>query len=154
MRPSRNINVPKVTRRVTNRQRVLDFAAARGWDAIGEMEWQELRSELSGISEATLREAGVPIRAPWGGVAAHSMDELETSLRELSDVYDTRADLRRYCRDQVIAAKDRARWAAKSSKVEESKRRMKLEMVEWMLVWLGDPAMFPAWVQIRRQRMG
>ena len=56
--------------------------------------------------------------------------------------------------DQVIAAKDRARWAAKSPKVEETKRRMKAEMVEWMLVWLGDPAVFPAWVQLRRQNMG
>jgi hypothetical protein len=22
-------------------------------------------------------------------------------------------------------------------------------MVEWMLVWLGDPAMFPAWAALR-----
>jgi hypothetical protein len=31
---------------------------------------------------------------------------------------------------------------------------MKAEMVEWMLVWLDDPAIFPAWIQLRRQRMG
>jgi hypothetical protein len=31
---------------------------------------------------------------------------------------------------------------------------MKAEMVEWMLVWLGDPAIFPAWIQLRRQNMG
>ena len=60
-----------------------------------------------------------------------------------ADVYEARPDLRRYCRDQVIAAKDRARWAARSPEVEESKRRMKAEMVEWMLVWLDDPASFP-----------
>ena len=133
---------------------MLDFVAAHGWDAIGEIEWQELRSALSDISETTIRESGIPIHAPWRGVAAHSIDDLEASLRELTQVYETRADLRRYCRDQVIAAKDRARWAAKSPRVEESKRRMKAEMVEWMLVWLGDPAIFPAWVQIRRKNMG
>lgn len=141
-------------RRVTKKQRVLDFVAARGWDVIGETEWQELRSALSDISETTIRGSGIPIRAPWRGVAAHSIDELEASLCELSQVYETRADLRRYCRDQVIAAKDRARWAAQSPKVEESKRGVKTEMVEWMLVWLGDPSVFPAWVQLRRKNMG
>jgi hypothetical protein len=140
--------------RVTKKQRVLDFVAARGWDVVGETEWREIRSALSDIPEKTIRESGIPIRAPWRGVAVHSLDELEASLRELTQVYETRADLRRYARDQVIAAKDRARWASKSPRVEESKRRMKAEMVEWMLVWLGDPAIFPAWIQLRRQNMG
>lgn len=140
--------------RVTKKQRVLDFVAARGWDAIGEIEWQELRFALRDISETAIRESGVPICAPWRGVAAYSIDELETSLREFSRVYEDRIDLRRYCRDQVIAAKDRARWSARSPRVEESKRRMKAEMVEWMLVWLDDPAIFAAWVQLRRKNMG
>jgi hypothetical protein len=26
-------------------------------------------------------------------------------------------------------------------------------MVEWMLVWLGDPAMFPAWAGLRRKSL-
>jgi hypothetical protein len=25
-------------------------------------------------------------------------------------------------------------------------------MVDWMLVWLDDPAMFPQWAELRRQR--
>jgi hypothetical protein len=141
-------------RRITKKQRVLDFVAARGWDEIGEKEWGELRSALSDISESTLRASGIRIAAPWRGVAAHSMEDLESSLVELSQIYEARPDLRRYCRDQVIAAKDRARWAARSPKVEESKRRMKTEMVEWMLVWLADPAIFPTWVQLRKQKMG
>ena len=143
-----------VVRGVTKKQRVLDFVAARGWEAIGETEWREIRSALSDISETTIRESGIAIHTPWRGVAGNSLDQLETSLRQMSSVYETRADLRRYARDQVIAAKDRARWASKSSRVEESKRRMKAEMVEWMLVWLDDPAIFPAWVQLRRQNMG
>jgi hypothetical protein len=76
----------------------------------------------------------------------HTLDELELSLRELSDVYAVRPDLRRYCRARVIAAKDRARWALRSAE----RRRLKTEMVDWMLVWLDDPAMFPAWAGIRR----
>jgi hypothetical protein len=141
-------------RRITKKQRVLDFVAARGWDEIGEKEWREIRSALSDISESTVRASGIRIGAPWRGVAVHTIDELESSLRELSRVYETRPDLRRYCRDQVIAAKDRARWAASSPKVEESKRSMKAEMVEWMLIWLNDPAIFPTWVELRKLKMG
>jgi hypothetical protein len=141
-------------RAITKKQRVLDFVAARGWGEVGEKEWRELRAALNDISESALRASGIAIAAPWRGVAAHSIDELESSMLEFSQVYETREDLRRYCRDQVIAAKDSARWAARSSKVEESKRRMKAEMVEWMLVWLDDPAIFPTWVQLRKQRMG
>jgi hypothetical protein len=133
---------------------VLDFVASRGWDEVGETEWRELRSALSDISQTTLRASGIAIAAPWRGVAAHSVDELESSLLELSRVYENRPDLRRYCRDQVIASKDRARWAARSPKVKESKRRMKAEMVEWMLVWLDDPSIFPTWVQLRKRKMG
>lgn len=131
-----------------------DYVAACGWSLVGESEWRELKSTLTDVSETTLRASGIPIAAPWSGVAQHSIDDLESSLRDFSHVYESRPDLRRYCRDQVISAKDRARWAARSSKVEESKRRMKAEMVEWMLVWLDDPAIFPAWIQLRRHRMG
>ena len=128
--------------------------AARGWESIGEAEWQELRGAFPTFRRQPARECGIPIDAPWSGIATHSLDELEASLRQFSLVYEGRPDLQRYCRDQVIAAKDRARWIAKSSKVEEEKRRLKLEMTKWMLVWLDDPAMFPQWAQIRRQTMG
>lgn len=126
-----------------------DFIGAREWTAIGETEWTELRAALPDVSETTLRGCGIPIDAPWSGVATHSLDELEISLREFSRVYEARGDLRRYCRDQVIAAKDRARWIAQNAKVEEERRRVKREMTKWMLVWLDDPAVFPQWVSIR-----
>ena len=137
----------------TKKQRVRDFAAARGWGVIGEAEWSELKAALPDISETTIRESGVSIASPWSGVAQHTWDGLEASLRQFSEVYASQPHLRRYCRDQVIAAKARARFASLSDKVEESKRRLKAEMVVWMLVWLGDPALFPAWASIRRQRI-
>jgi hypothetical protein len=147
--------VPEPTRqRLTKKQRVLDFIAERGWTAIGEAEWFELEAALPDISETTLRECGIPIEAPWSGVNTHSLDQLEACLAELSRVYASRAELQHYCRHQVIAAKDRARWVSKSVNVDEARRSMKAEMVEWMLVWLDDPALFPAWVQLRRQNMG
>ena len=139
--------------RVSKRQRILDFVAARGWARVGEAEWSELRAELPDVSESTIRASGIAIDQPWRGVSQHTLDELESSLREMSEVYEASPHLRRACRDEVIAAKARARFAASSNKVEEARRRLKGEMVEWMLVWLGHPAMFPAWAAMRRERI-
>ncbi len=113
---------------------------------IGEAEWLELKAALPDVSETTIRGSGIPIAQPWCGVRQHTLDELETSLRELSEVYEKHPHLRRTCRDQVIAAKARARFLSR-------KNALKHEMVEWMLVWLGDPAMFPAWATLRRERI-
>ena len=86
-------------------------------------------------------------------VAQHTFAELEASLKELSAVYAGSPNLRRECRDTVIAAKDRARFASRIVKASELKRRIKAEMVEWMLVWLGDPALFEDWARLRRSHM-
>lgn len=139
--------------RPTKKQRVRDLVAARGWTLIGESEWSELKTALPDISESTIRAAGIPIAQPWRGVRQHTLEELEASLLEISEAYGANPDLRRYCRDQVISAKAQARFISTNKNVEQTKRLLKAEMVEWMLVWLGDPAMFPAWVSIRRQRM-
>jgi hypothetical protein len=140
-------------RPVTKKQRVLDFAASRGWAQIEEAEWRELRAALPDVSESTVRGAGLRISAPWSGVHQHTFAELEQSLHAFAEVYANREDLRRYCRDQVIAAKDHARWASRSPRLDEARRVLKAEMVDWMLVWLDDPAMFRTWAEIRRDKM-
>ena len=86
-------------------------------------------------------------------VPLHNFDELEASLNLLSALYGSREELRRECRDAVIEAKDRARWASRNTRASELKRRIKAEMVEWMLVWLGDPALFGEWARLRREHM-
>jgi hypothetical protein len=141
-------------RPVTKKQRVLDFAASRGWTLVEEAEWRELRAALPDVSESTIRGAGLQISAPWCGIHQHTLEELEQSLHEFADVYASREDLRRYCRDEVIAAKDHARWASRSPRVDEARRVLKAEMVDWMLVWLDDPAMFQTWAAIRRDKIG
>lgn len=129
-------------RSATKKGRILEYVNARGWALVGESEWRELRSSLPDISETVLRTCGIAIAQPWLGVVQHSFNDLRDSLLELSRVYAERSDLQRYCRDQVIAAKDRARWTS-------GKKPIMTEMVEWMLVWLDDPSMFPQWVEIR-----
>lgn len=144
-RRSRSITVPSRATK-TKKQRVLDFAAGRGWERIGEAEWYELRVALPDVSVSVIQQTGLSMDAPWCGVRQHSFEELENSLLEFSSVYETRSDLRDQCRKEVIAAKDRAKWLSGRNTVDEEVRGRKAQMVEWMLVWLSDPSLFPAWL--------
>jgi len=86
-------------------------------------------------------------------VPLHTFRELEDSLGELSAWYAANEERRRECRDVVIQAKDRARFASRNMRASELKRRIKAEMMEWLLVWLGDPALFEDWARLRRGHM-
>jgi hypothetical protein len=130
------------------------FALSRAWTRVGSQEWTELRLALPDVSIATMRaglkQAGLPVEQPWRGVEQHTFEELADSLSGLSEVYAAGDEqLRRTVRTEVIAAKDRARFASLNAKVDAERRAMKAEMVEWMLVWLGDPALFATWVALR-----
>lgn len=137
------------------KRRFRDYLAERQPAAITEAVWQDLRRELAPVSESYLRDllraTGLPFDQPWAGIRQHTLEELEESLRGMLRVYQQALDSgdkesARYCRRQVIAAKDRAKFLAK-------KHPAKQEMVEWMLVWLGDPGMFPPWVEARRKQL-
>jgi hypothetical protein len=131
-------------------------------EAVTEAVWRELLDRLAPVSESylrdLLRETGLPFEQPYAGIAQHSFAELEQSLNEMRGVYaDAIAagdrDRARYCRRQVIAAKDRARFVARNSRTSPEKKAQKEEMVEWMLVWLNDPEVFSAWVEARKRAM-
>jgi hypothetical protein len=141
-------------RRISRRQRLRELIAVRGWLRIGEAQWNEILTTIPRLSPTDLQVLEIPVDPPWFGVRQDSLDRLETSLRELSEVYGTRPDLRRFCRDQVIGAKLRAQYASRNPRVDEIRRRAKAEMAEWMRVWLGDPALFPAWARLRREFLG
>jgi hypothetical protein len=139
-----------------------EYLTERNLSAVSEREWRELVARLAPVSESYLRrllaDAGVTVEPPFGGVRQKTFGELEQSLVEMESVY-TRAretgDRARaqYCRNVVIQAKDHARLAARSPKTSPEKRAQKEQMVEWMLVWLENPGVFPAWVQLRKKKM-
>ena len=138
------------------KQRLRDWLAAERPEAITGAVWRDLLVRFAPVSESYLRDllraTGLPFEQPWAGVRQHTFEELEESLREMLRVYQEALasgdrDRARYCRRQVIAAKDRAKFAAK-------KRPEKAEMSEWMLVWLENPEVFPAWVEARKRRLG
>jgi hypothetical protein len=125
---------------------VLNLAEMRGWTRIGETEWAELRSALPDVSASVIQQSGLPADVPWSGVRQHTFEDLEKSLREFSAIYESRPDLRRFTRQQVIVAKDRAKFLAARNTVDAETRARKAAMAEWMLIWLGDPAIFPDWL--------
>jgi hypothetical protein len=126
-----------------------ELIAARDWRRIGECEWNEIFTAIPDISAAALQRLEIPVDPPWCGVRQHTLKELEVSLLAMSEVYAARPDLRRFCRDRVIEARRRAHYASRNRRTDEEKRTLKAEMAQWMLIWLGDPALFAAWVSLR-----
>jgi hypothetical protein len=144
------------------KQQVRDYLAEKHPPAITEAVWGELLMRLAPVSESyvrdLLRATGLPFDQPYAGVAQHTFDELEQSLRSMHKVYaDARSHGNRqragHCRRQVIAAKDRAKFLARSPRITPEKQAQKEEMVQWMLVWLENPEVFPAWVEARKNAL-
>jgi hypothetical protein len=142
------------------KQQVRDYLARKRPVAITEDVWGELLMKLAPVSESyvrdLLRATGLPFDQPFAGILQHTFEELEQSLREMQRVYsEARAGGNRnragYCRRQVIGAKDRARFLAANPKLPREKQAQKEEMVQWMLVWLDNPEVFPSWVEARKR---
>ena len=134
------------------KQRLREILANEQPPAITEAVWRDLLARLAPVSESylrdLLRDTGLPFEQPWAGVRQHTLEELEQSLREMLEVYRSGSrEVARHCRRQVIAAKDRAKFLVK-------KKPEKEEMVQWMMVWLENPEVFPAWVDARKIKKG
>lgn len=144
------------------KQSLREYLASQQPAAITETVWLELLRRFAPVSESylrdLLRETGLPFEQPYAGVRQHSFDELEQSLDEMLETYRAamaagNRDRARSCRRQVIAAKDRAKFLAANPRTGETKRAEKAEMAQWMLVWLENPEVFPAWVEARKKAL-
>jgi hypothetical protein len=142
------------------KQALREYLAEEQPATITERVWQQLLQHLAPVSESylrdLLRDTGLPFEQPYAGVRQHTWEELEQTLRQMHQVYADAVsagyrERARYCRRQVIAAKDRARFLARSPKIAPEKREMKDQMAQWMLVWLENPEVFPAWVDARKR---
>jgi len=141
------------------KKQLQEYLAAEKPAAITETVWRDLLQRFTPVSESYLRDllrgTGLPFEQPYSGVRQHTFEELEQSLRELEKVYaaalqEGHRERARYCRRQVIAAKDRARFLARHPRTAAEKRAQKEEMAQWMLVWLENPEVFPAWIEARK----
>ena len=137
------------------KQELKEYLATAQPPAITEAVWQECLRRFAPVSESYLRDllraTGLPFDQPYAGVRQHTLEELEQSLMEMLSVYSAAAaagnrERARYCRRQVIAAKDRAKFLSRTQPLKE-------EMAQWMLVWLENPELFPAWVEARKKQL-
>ena len=142
------------------KQQLREYLAARQPSAITEAVWGDLLHRLAPVSESYLREllraTGLPFDQPYAGIRQHTLEELEESLLGMWRIYSEAMDAgarerARYCRRQAIAAKDRAKFLAASPRTSPERKAEKKEMAQWMLVWLENPAVFPAWLEARKR---
>ena len=142
------------------KQQLREYLAARQPPVIAEAVWRDLLQLLAPVSESYLREllraTGLPFDQPYAGIRQHTLEELEESLLGMWRIYSEAMDAgarerARYCRRQVIAAKDRAKFLAASPRTSPERKAEKQEMAQWMLVWLENPAVFPAWLEARKR---
>jgi hypothetical protein len=142
------------------KQKLRECLAAEAPPSITEAVWRDLLRRLAPVSESylrdLLRETGLPFDQPYAGIRQHTFEELDHSLREMRQVYAESAaagqrERARYCRRQVIAARDRAKFTAANPRTSPEKRAEKEEMAQWMLVWLENPEVFPAWADARKR---
>jgi hypothetical protein len=99
-----------------------------------------------------LRESGVALAPLVEGVRQDTFEDLERTLLALEREYAAGDEARRSaCRREVIAAKDRARWAQRRLAEADPRREIRAEMFLWMLTWLENPSVFPAWLALRKR---
>lgn len=126
--------------------------------AIGEAEWAVLAARLAPISEGYLRrlvrDTGLPMSPLVEGVRQESFEGLERTLLALAGEYENalaagdRPRLKTI-RRAVIGAKDHAKFAR--ARLEGQMRAAREEMILWMLTWLENPGVFPAWLELRKR---
>lgn len=135
---------PKPPRRISKRTELVRWLDQRRPERIGTAEWEALRAAVAPVSEGylrrLLRESGAALSPLVEGVRQEDLAALERTLLAL------RAEDRTQARRLVIEAKQHARWAL-------PKHPEKEEMILWMLTWLENPEIFPAWVALRKRAL-
>ncbi len=110
-----------------------------GVDLVDFARWQSLLGELAPVSPTylrkLLRQSGVRLAPEVEGVRQEDFEQLERTLLATQD------------RAAVLEAKRHAEFARRSPKAN---RAVKIEMLEWMRVWLETPSAFPLWVKLRK----
>lgn len=129
---------------------ILEWLAARGVTRVTETVFAEVAAAFPDRKARALRqglrECGLRLDPIVEGVRQNSLEELARTLIALQHLYQEGGD-QQQIRSLVIESKNHARLAS-------LKRPEKLEMIEWMLVWLHDPSLFEVWARLRLLSLG
>jgi hypothetical protein len=165
------------------KQLILECSQERGFGRVGAREIREIEAALrramgnghrvspSYIANV-LRHAGLrvefndPFVDPWmeqpyasrmaGLLHFGSLEEAETSLRKLDDIYReyrTAADRvgTSLVRELIVKGKQRAESLAANARVNPEKRREKEEIARWFKVWLDVSDLCFDWIEMRKR---
>ena len=143
----------------TKAARLREALQRRNAAIVDEALWRELQTELAPVSaeylRRLLRQSSVPLTPLVEGVRQDTFEHLERTLLALEREYESTGEPRRTaCRREVIAAKDRARWALRRLPEADPRRETRQEMSLWMLTWLENPGVFSAWLALRVGQLG
>src|SRR4051812_21629737 len=132
------------------------YVSSAGIQLIDEAAMAQIGQALAPVSPTYLRKlvraAGLPMSPLVEGVCQQTLADLERTLLALQNEYELASPAdKRGCRAIVIAAKDHARWALRKPGVDAGKVLPKQEMLLWIMTWLENPSLFPAWVLIRKR---
>jgi hypothetical protein len=155
---------------------IRQFLEERRPDRIGRVEWDAIVLQITReIGDArkvhpryvldVLHETDLEVDRSLGGLPldlrgrVHSRDAeaaAESLLAMSTEYAQARAagdalraeDVRRAVRQ----AKDRLRLIVRRRNLREETRAEKQELLEWFLVWLENPSIFPPWLEVRRGR--
>ena len=110
-----------------------------------------------------LSDAGVEIARSLGGVPVdlrgrvyfRDAEAAASSLLDLACEYVLAREMgdrlrRQDCRRVVRQAKDRLKLHLRRRELSDEQRAEKEELIEWFLVWLETPELFPQWLELRR----
>jgi hypothetical protein len=81
--------------------------------------------------------------------ASKSIKKLESWRKEFADE-GNRAELRRI-QEFALKTKQDLRLVARSRVVEAKRRTEAAEIVQWLTIWLQDPAIFDDWLSLRQR---
>ncbi len=141
------------------KRQLAEYLSRRAAGPVTEEEWERLRTSFgasAGYLRRLLRDSGAPLAPLVEGVRQDNFEALERTLLALEGEYEQArsagdAARQRLCRQAVIEAKQHARWAMRRAPASPERRAEKAEMIEWMLVWLENPEVFPVWVRLRKK---
>lgn len=111
-----------------------------------------------------IAETQIPIDRALGGLPVdlrgrvhyHDLDAASASLTDMTSEYQAaraRDDKTRAedCRRAVRKGKDRLKLLVRRDNLSPPKREEKQELLQWFLVWLEAPPLFPGWLELRRR---
>jgi hypothetical protein len=148
------------TTKQTKRARLSQYLAETRLIRVTDADWQQIRERLAPVSDGylrgLLRDCGLPLDPVVEGIRQDSFDELERTLLAIGEEYSRAleaGDRERAasCRGAVITGKEHARLAARRRGASQEISARKEEMAAWMLIWLENPAIFPAWLALRKK---